>query len=356
MNESLRPLSLGEILDRTAQLYRRNFLLFVGVAAAPILVMVALFAGAGALIALNARTAAQGAAFFSGPGGVLLVVGILLVAIPLLFTTTALSQAAMAHTAFQTYTGASIKIRTAFRSVWPNLGRYLWLVILQAVFVVFLPLAAFALIFLLLVGVSWALGTPNSSSGFFLFLVFLLAAAAFVAVILFAMKYAISFAVCVVEGKTAWASLKRAAALSQGARGRIFVMFLVVWALSVILSIAAYVPIVIAVAVVTTVVHNTSYQFAILVVTEILNILLNFSMQTLIMPVYATALVLFYFDQRVRKEGYDIELMMDRAGLTEASESLASSTAEATQSGSAFEGTSAGPVHPILSTDSIEVP
>ncbi len=31
----LRPLSLGELLDRTFFLYRRNFLLFVGIAAIP---------------------------------------------------------------------------------------------------------------------------------------------------------------------------------------------------------------------------------------------------------------------------------------------------------------------------------
>lgn len=31
----LRPLSLGEILDRTFTLYRRNFLLFAGIIAIP---------------------------------------------------------------------------------------------------------------------------------------------------------------------------------------------------------------------------------------------------------------------------------------------------------------------------------
>jgi len=31
----LRPLSLGELLDRTFFLYRRHFLLFVGIAAIP---------------------------------------------------------------------------------------------------------------------------------------------------------------------------------------------------------------------------------------------------------------------------------------------------------------------------------
>ncbi len=32
MESNLRPLTLGEILDRTAQLYRTNFLLFAGIA------------------------------------------------------------------------------------------------------------------------------------------------------------------------------------------------------------------------------------------------------------------------------------------------------------------------------------
>jgi len=33
MNNQLRPLALGEILDRTAELYRNYFLLFVGISA-----------------------------------------------------------------------------------------------------------------------------------------------------------------------------------------------------------------------------------------------------------------------------------------------------------------------------------
>ena len=33
MNTQLRPMVLGEILDRTAELYRRHFLLFAGISA-----------------------------------------------------------------------------------------------------------------------------------------------------------------------------------------------------------------------------------------------------------------------------------------------------------------------------------
>ncbi len=41
-------------------------------------------------------------------------------------------------------------------------------------------------------------------------------------------------------------------------------------------------------------------------------------LQTLITPIYITALVLFYYDQRIRTKSYDIEWMMAQARLTAA--------------------------------------
>jgi hypothetical protein len=40
-----------------------------------------------------------------------------------------------------------------------------------------------------------------------------------------------------------------------------------------------------------------------------------FVMDALIGPIYSIGLTLFYYDQRIRKEGYDIEWMMQAAGL-----------------------------------------
>jgi len=40
-----------------------------------------------------------------------------------------------------------------------------------------------------------------------------------------------------------------------------------------------------------------------------------FFSNALIGPIYAIGLTLFYYDQRIRKEGYDIEWMMQAAGL-----------------------------------------
>jgi hypothetical protein len=39
--------------------------------------------------------------------------------------------------------------------------------------------------------------------------------------------------------------------------------------------------------------------------------------QIVLQPVSWIALVLFYYDQRIRKEGFDIEWMMERAGMTQ---------------------------------------
>jgi hypothetical protein len=39
---------------------------------------------------------------------------------------------------------------------------------------------------------------------------------------------------------------------------------------------------------------------------------------TLLGPIFPIALTLFYYDQRIRREGYDIERMMDVAGMSAA--------------------------------------
>ncbi|MGB7744176.1 MAG: hypothetical protein WBL41_15525, partial [Terracidiphilus sp.] len=42
MNNQLRPMALGEVLDRTAELYRTHFLLFAGISAIFATVMLAI--------------------------------------------------------------------------------------------------------------------------------------------------------------------------------------------------------------------------------------------------------------------------------------------------------------------------
>jgi hypothetical protein len=49
----------------------------------------------------------------------------------------------------------------------------------------------------------------------------------------------------------------------------------------------------------------------------ILYAVVSIGAQIVLQPVSWIALVLFYYDQRIRKEGFDIEWMMEQAGMTQ---------------------------------------
>jgi hypothetical protein len=315
MNESIRPSSLGEILDRIVQIYRSNFLLFAGVAAVPTGVLIGVFAIAGVMLGIIGVSArgTMSPELLTGA----LVVLIVLVGAPVGIAATVFSHAGLTRTAVCAYVGERLTIRAAFMSVRPRFWRYLGLMILQGLFAVGIPAAAAGILFGVLGFLASLAGSGSASSIFAGFLVFCVFAAAAVAAIILAIAYSMAMAVSVVEDKTAWDSLTRAMKLSKGTRGRIFLMFLLVWALSFILSMMAYIPTLIIATTVTAMGHGAAYGTLALIAAEILNFLINFAIQTLITPVYTIGLVLFYYDQRIRKEGFDIEWMMTRAGLTD---------------------------------------
>src|SRR5882757_5643449 len=80
----LRPLSVGEILDRTFSLFRRNFLLFIGISAIPQLLVLALqllqivLTPAKAAVAHPVASELQGSSSVLAAGG---AVGIFMLAI-----------------------------------------------------------------------------------------------------------------------------------------------------------------------------------------------------------------------------------------------------------------------------------
>jgi hypothetical protein len=96
-------------------------------------------------------------------------------------------------------------------------------------------------------------------------------------------------------------------------------MILLIVALSIAASLIAAIPFLIIVAVNTSVGNGAAYSSTAFVIAEIVRVVGDFILQVLIAPISAIALVLFYYDQRIRKEGFDIEWMMQQAGLTEPS-------------------------------------
>jgi membrane-anchored glycerophosphoryl diester phosphodiesterase (GDPDase) len=132
--------------------------------------------------------------------------------------------------------------------------------------------------------------------------------AALVYGILMALRYSLAMPACVVEGLPVGQAIKRSIELSKGSRGRIFVLGLLVGVIQMLLGVLLGFPFIVF-----AVKHSgqplplgwLAMQF-----------LVNFVIRTFIGPIYSAGLTLFYYDQRIRREAFDIEWMMQAAGMT----------------------------------------
>ncbi len=314
MNENLRPSTLGEILDRTTQLYRRNFWLFAGVAALPVGTMIAL-GGLAGVFGVSAFAAARGGSqTFAFLGLTLLAV--LLVAVPLYLAAYVFSAAGLTQAAVNAHRGEKLIIRGVLKSVGPRFWTYLWFLVLQGILVALIPVLAAGGIIAPPIYFASRGGAGLATGVAIGFVVVLVGVAAIGVIVWLALSFSMGMAACVVERKTAWESLKRSWNLSKGTRGRIFVLFLLVLALTMVMSMIAYIPFMVIVGVAAAG-NGAQAAASVLVVAEILQFVVNVLMQIVLMPISWIALVVFYYDQRVRKEGFDIEWMMEQAGLNQ---------------------------------------
>jgi hypothetical protein len=318
MNEQLRPSTLGEILDRTVQLYRRNFWLFVGVAVLPIVfsliaVLPLFFVPGLAVLAVPGIHGGGAAASTFISAMTIVVVGLL--AVPLYLAAYVYSTAGLTLAAESAHRGEKPTIREALKRVSPRFWSYLGLLLLQAVFMLLIPGAIAGGV---IGGLVYAISQPGMDIGTKVllgFVAFVLGVAAAVGIVMLMLGYIMGMAVCVVEQRPAWESMKRAWSLSRGTRGRIFVMYLLVGVLSMVVSMAGYVAFLIIVFTASLVGRGTAAAAAAAVLGGVLYFVVSVGGQLVLTPVPWIALLLFYYDQRVRKEGFDIEWMMQQAGL-----------------------------------------
>lgn len=322
MNEPLRPLSLGEILDRTAQMYRARFLVYLGIGVIPAATLLA-FAGLGFVLL---AWAGAGGPDLSAQGtqavvAVLLLLLLGLVALPVWLVTTSLGWAAMSQAAAGAVLGETPTIRQAYRAVWKCGWSCVGLYVLLALIVVVAPLAVLFGASALL-GVVAALGGRAGAgnglatlAGFGIFaLVFVLAAFA----LWMLLRLSLAYPACVVEQLGPLAAIKRSNVLSRSTRGRILLLFLLGTALGWLLTLGAMAPVAVVLALIPA---ANAPQHAELVGRIFLFAWygLSIALQAVVRPVFGIALTLFYFDQRIRTEGFDIEWMMRQAGMIQES-------------------------------------
>ena len=312
------PLTLGEILDRTIQIYRRNFLLFAGISLAPSACYVLTYGSASLYFTSHA-------AQLQGTPNLQLILtifgifaGFLILGVPLLLAISSLSLGALNFAATLRNSGQPVTIRAAYAYAFKKFWRYLGIFALQLLFALVIPGAVFAGI-IVIGSISAALLTAAAGNPALVFLVSLLliliVVALFVAMILIWLRFSLAFPASFVEDLKIWPSMQRSAQLTKGTRGRIFVMYLLVVIVTIVVYYALTLPIDILLKLT---LYKSMAALALItkppIVLQIVNLVISCLERAFTLPIYAISLVLFYNDQRTRMEGYDIEQLMDHAG------------------------------------------
>jgi hypothetical protein len=265
----LRPLSLGELLDRTFSLYRRHFLLFLGIAAIPYSIFFVINLGT-ALLPVIARTAGAGKLGAAGvatlaAGGILALIAVFVASIAFLF-----SVGGTVFAVSDLYLGRQTTIRESLSHVRGYTGTIFGVSLLSS----------------LLIGVGFiALVIPG---------IYLMC------------RVSVATAAALLEDKGPSDSIRRSFELTRDFAGRGFMIYLLYFAL---LGVAA-----IFQAPFGVMIGLSAKQPQMLVLWTVLAQAGNFIGSVLIAPVSTISFALFYYDLRVRKEAFDLQMMMQAVG------------------------------------------
>jgi len=260
----LRPMTLGEVLDRTFKLYKSNFLLFAGITAWPFLVLLVInigIAGSG----LGARPAAGSVP----PSGMLpsMIVGGITFGLLYLFLLGA-AQAATVFAVSDLYLGRPTGLRDCYKRVGAKAVRVILILLLTGLIV------AVGCLLLIIPG------------------------------IILLCRTAISVPASMLEDSKSIRSIERSMELTKGYAGQMFVIFLMVWVMSWLVAAIFQVPF----AFLVTAQHTVSFG------TLVLQHLSGFVSQVLVGPIGTIAFSLMYYNLRVRKEAFDIQHLMASLG------------------------------------------
>jgi len=293
MDIDLRPLSLGQILDRTFQFYRSRFLLFFGIAAV---------AGAVEMVWSLVQMLESSLLLRHHISPILIQSinsGVSILAWVVTFGVSALAMAATNRALYDLYEDRRTGILAAYAQIRSHWFRYLWLNIVTF-------FLAWGLVVAIVGGVAGSIAVAAqtksltqanvvtaiySGMGLLIFLALPLC-------IWLTLRYSMANAASVSEDLGIRKSLKRSVLLSKDLRARIFVLLLVIFLAQFFFGIALAAP------VFAVIVRHPNH---VSVVIRAYILAVGFLGNALIKPIYCIGLTLFYLDARIRKEGYDVE-------------------------------------------------
>ena len=282
----LRPLGVGDVLDRTFTVYRSKPLVFIGLSAIWYLLLVLVFVVLAVIIFAGSLAAFSRQATIPSAGAAVGIIGFVIVAVIVAILLFAAQSAALVHAAARRYLAKDVAIGEAFKA---------GLAASPRLFI------AGVLVFLAILGV-WAvlvIAAALANQGILWALVVL---AGIVATAFLGCSWLVAPVVVVVEKMGPIAALGRAWRLSSGNRWRIFGIQVLLFILNLVLSlliggifggIAA-----------TSTQGGPAGQLGLSVVQS----LVNLASTIIWAPVEWIAFTVLYYDLRVRKEAFDLQL------------------------------------------------
>lgn len=301
------PRSFGQILDRIFHLLRANLKPFLGIASVPAGTMIVLYAVMGAVMLLIMQPWHH-----PNPAVMPMKVMWLMVAwfavYALFMLLFALYFPAAVYAGLQADAGGKASCREAYAAAWRKAGRYVWLMILSCVIVVG-PILVLGVIvgggiILLFAGK----GNANSAPMLMIPLVIVFYLGAMIYGIVMGLWLSLACPACVAEDLTAWAAIRRSFGLTSGAKGRIFLLLLVIYALvyAGMLVVELGIGVIAAIGVGAGMVLHLAlnpWGFIGIGMGAILLLAAMFAMMACSWAGYCTTFAVVYHDQRLRMEG-----------------------------------------------------
>jgi hypothetical protein len=291
----LRPLSIGELLDRSFTLYRQHFYVFVGIMAVPsVLALLMAVSSSVVQYAMASRTQ-QPTPEQILVAGVAMVSGVLVLAaaywvvylVALGATTTAVSEL---------YLGRTPTVARGYRSVRGHTGRLFLLTLLIS-----LRLTGVVIVCVGVPGVIAGLLARNVPI-IVAVLIMIGAVAGMCAIVFVGLRYAVSIPALILEPVGANAAIRRSVFLTQGLRGRVFLLLLCALVVSYASMMILQLPFMVAAAVLG---PQSTTGFWLTIVGTFTGTIGN----AVTAPVMIIGVAVLYFDARIRKEGLDLQIM-----------------------------------------------
>ena len=304
MNSALRPMSTGEVLDRTFYLYRNNFILFAGITlVASILSLVVRLA----MLGIVGSDSLQGNSPNFSLSTFLLNMAVSWVVYLVVHS---LASGATVHAVSLVHLGRSASIHQSYSEI-----KFLFLRIFNIVVSVFIravgPLIIiYALLFAIAISLTQAArGNPASST---------VIAGAFLALFLFVAllvclvwmvrtfaRYAFAVPACAIEKVSAGDALKRSKFLTKKSIGRVVLVFLLTGIIALALGYVFQLPIYLA--------HKSFWmtpRMHLSLPYVIGAYVADFLAGSMAGPIATISIALLYYDEKIRKEAFDLQLMM----------------------------------------------